>query len=141
MNIEQLIRVLPDQRAPTRRKFDAIEIVPARIAVVDLDGDIARSFQRPKAELDADVRKWRDISCGVRHGIDNEQVIVLIARLVVEKHQEAAVRGPILPVDWPARRARHWLSSLHVGDRRYPDVEHAVHGREPGDPTAISPRS
>src|SRR5262249_34500114 len=28
--------------------------------------------------------------------------IVLIARLVVEKHQEAAVGGPILPVDWSA---------------------------------------
>jgi len=35
----------------------------------------------------------------MRRGIDNEEVMVLIARLVVEKHQKAAVRGPILPID------------------------------------------
>src|SRR5215813_6367998 len=101
-NIEQLIRVLPDQRALTRRKFDATEVMPARIAIVDLDSHFPRSFQRPQAELNADIRQRRNISDGMRDGIDNEQVIVLIARLVVEKHQEAAVGGPILPVDWSA---------------------------------------
>src|SRR5215469_11155339 len=63
--------------------------------------------------------------------------MVLIARLVVEKHHEAAVRRPILPVDWPALRARHWLSSLDLVSGCHPHIEHAVHGREPGDPTAI----
>jgi hypothetical protein len=136
-DMAQLLRVFPDQRAPTGRKIDAIEVVPARITIVDLDGDIARSFQRPQAELDADVREWRDVTHGARNRIDNEQVMVLIARLVVEKHQEAAVRRPILPVDWPALRARHWLPSLDVTGRRHPHIEHAVHRRKPGDPAAI----
>jgi hypothetical protein len=73
----------------------------------------------------------------MRHGIDNEEVMVLIARLVVKKHQEAAVRGPILPIDWSALRARHRFPGLDVIGRRHPDVKHAVHRREPGDPTAV----
>ena len=46
-NIEQLIRVLEDQRALPRRELDAIEIMPACVAVIDLDGDIPRSVLRP----------------------------------------------------------------------------------------------
>src|SRR5580704_10681109 len=63
--------------------------------------------------------------------------MVLIARLVVEKHHEAPVRRPILPIDWPALCARHWLGSLDIASGCHPHVEHAVQGREPGDPTAI----
>jgi hypothetical protein len=54
-NMEQLIHVLPDQRALPRRKLDAIEVVPACVAVIDLDSDIPRSVQRPQAELNADI--------------------------------------------------------------------------------------
>jgi hypothetical protein len=53
--MEQLIHVLPDQRALPRRKLDAIEVVPACVAVIDLDSDIPRSVQRPQAELNADI--------------------------------------------------------------------------------------
>src|SRR6476659_64915 len=84
-NIEKLIRVLPDQRALTGREIDAIEVMPARIAVVDLDGDFPRSVQRPQAELSADVRERREVTHGVRNRIDNKQVTVLVSRLVVEK--------------------------------------------------------
>src|SRR3954454_4655417 len=130
-NIEQLIRVLPDERALTGCKVDAIEIVPARIAIVDLDGDFPRSIQRPQAELSADVRERRKVTHGVRNRIDNEQVMVLIARLVVEKHQEAPVRGPILPVDWPALGARHWLGSPCVSGPSPPPARRARHWRAP----------
>jgi hypothetical protein len=111
--------------------------MPARIAVVDLDGDIPRSIQRPQAELTADVLKRREVAHDMRNRIDNKQVMVLIARFVIEKHQEVAVRGPILPVDWSALGARHRLGSLDVIGRCHPHIEHAVHGRKPGDPTAI----
>src|SRR5262249_51289737 len=136
-DVEELMRVLPDKCALTGGKIDAIKVVPARITVVNFDGDFARSLQGPQAELDVDVGEWRDVTHGVPNRIDYKQMMVLIAGLIVEKHQKAAVRGPILPVDWTALYACHWLAGLDVRGRSHPHVEHAVHGGKPRDPTAI----
>jgi hypothetical protein len=92
-DIAQFLSVLPDQRALAGRQIDTIEIMPSRVAVIDLGSHVARGVLGPQCGHDADIFEWRNVAHNLRCGIDDEKMVVLVPVFVVEKHQETAVHG------------------------------------------------
>jgi hypothetical protein len=62
---------------------------------------------------------------------------VFIAVLIVEKHDVATVRAPVLPGDRPAPGARDGLPRRDLVGQRHPDIEHAISRGKPRDQTAV----
>jgi hypothetical protein len=134
---QKLLPVLPDQGALAGGEIEQIDIMPAWIPVVEADGDLVRGDVRPVRRHRANVVERRQIAQFGTVGINHEQMQVLIAVLVVEKHDVAAVRAPILPIDRPAPGARDRLPGRNIVNGRHPNIQHAVSGREPRDQSTV----
>lgn len=69
--------------------------------------------------------------------INDEQMQIFVPVLIIEKHDEATIRGPILPVDRPALGAGDWLPRRKCDQRGIPrrSVRH-----QPGQATTITDR-
>src|SRR5579864_6578513 len=61
-NSAKLLSIFPDQRALARDKIEVVEVVPARIAIVETDGDLVRCKARPAIRERANVGQRREVA-------------------------------------------------------------------------------
>src|ERR1700682_4819509 len=129
--------IFPDQRALPGHEIKQKNIMPARVTVVEVYRDLVRGDVRPIGRQRTDVGEGGEITELGIAGIDHEQVQIFIPVLIVEKHDVAAVRAPILPVDRPTLGARNRLPRGNAVNRRDPDVQDAVNRAKPRDQATI----
>jgi hypothetical protein len=127
----KLLPIFPEQGALAGRQIKQIDIVPARVAVVEAHSNLVGDDTRPVRRHRPDVGKGREIAQFAIAGIDHEQMQVFIAVLIVEKHDVATVRAPGLPGDRPALGACDRLPCRDVVNWRHPDIEHAISRGKP----------
>src|SRR5712671_3785557 len=129
--------IFPDQRALAGCEIKQKNIMPAPVTVVEVDRDFAGGNARPIGRYRPDVGEGSEIAEFAIAGINHEQVQIFIPVLVVKKHDVAAVRAPILPVDRPTLGARDRLPRGNAVNRRDPDVQDAVNRGKPRDQTTV----
>ena len=133
----ELLAVFPDQRTLAGGQVEAIDVVPVHIAVVETDGNLVGHEARPPGRHCANVRERREVAQFQIIGVNDEQMEIFVAILIVEKHDVATVRTPGLPIDRPPLGARDRLPRRYIIDRRDPDVQDPVDRGEPRDETTI----
>src|ERR1700682_6344675 len=133
--------IFPDQRALPGHEIKQKNIMPPRVTVVEVDRDLARGNVRPIGRYRPDVGEGSEIAEFAIAGINHEQVQIFISVLIVEQHDVATVRAPILPVDRPAPGARDRHAGGSAVDRRDPDGQHPVDRDKPRDQTTVRRQS
>ena len=128
---------LHDQLELARLEVEQVDVVPARVAVVDADEDAVLHLGADGHDLHARLLERR---VGRGRAVDHVHAVqqeVLVAALVVHVQQGLAVGRPEAAADGPALLGRQRARLGKIGQRRHPQVQHAVARRHPAEPPAV----
>ena len=139
------LRVLDHELALAGFEVESVDVVPRRIAVVEAHDDLVRAVVGRGIDLGAHVVERREVAggrdagggVGLGAGVDGVDVVVLVAALVLDVEDVAAVLAPEVARDGALVGRERPGCIERLVDAFDPDVHHVVIGLAEGEVLAV----
>ena len=114
-----------------------MDVVPARVAIVEADQDPVAHDRRYALDLHPHLFERGKQPLGTIHDIHAVEQEVLVAALVVDEQDLAAARSPEVTADRARLLGCQSLGGGGIARGRDPDIEYAIARRDPAQPLAV----